>query len=320
MKRVLTQAVSVLLAVITLFSCGKSVQARWQEQLDLGMKYLEELDYEQAILAFTKAIEIDPKQAAAYIGRAQAYVQRGNEEDLLRARDDYEKAIELGEDTVDVFLELAAVYEDLGDFEKALEIIRKGYDLTGAPELEKRLEELESDPEPETEPETPERESLEGYPKTERYDQEDGSYLVREYNAFGNLIRECYCSPEGEIWNERIWSEDNPDRTLYNKTTTFFNGDEGTGVAGFDIITYQYQGAEVLIEEAYTIFTDGMGTAEYSITYQMADESNSVWVQFWDWGGDVVHLLEHSGDGISARYVDVGVDGAVISAEEFVAR
>ncbi len=83
MKRVLTQAVSVLLAVITLFSCGKSVQARWQEQLDLGMKYLEELDYEQAILAFTRAIEIDPKKPDAYLKAAEAYVASGDSESAI---------------------------------------------------------------------------------------------------------------------------------------------------------------------------------------------------------------------------------------------
>ena len=45
----------------------------WQEQYDLGMRYLSEENYEEAIIAFTAAIEIDPKKAEAFYGRGQAY-------------------------------------------------------------------------------------------------------------------------------------------------------------------------------------------------------------------------------------------------------
>ena len=43
----------------------------WQEQYDLGMKYLEEGNYEEALTAFDSAIEIDAKKAAAFDGRAE---------------------------------------------------------------------------------------------------------------------------------------------------------------------------------------------------------------------------------------------------------
>ena len=46
----------------------------WQEQYDLGVRYLFDGDYEGAILAFSAAIEIDPKRAPAYVGRGDAYV------------------------------------------------------------------------------------------------------------------------------------------------------------------------------------------------------------------------------------------------------
>ena len=55
--------------VLLLAACGKNAQTTWQEQYDLGMQYLEDGDYEQAIVAFTAAIEIDPKQAVVYICR-----------------------------------------------------------------------------------------------------------------------------------------------------------------------------------------------------------------------------------------------------------
>ena len=51
---------------------------RFQEQLELGQRYLEEMDYEQAVVAFTAAIEIDPRNADAYLGLADAYAGMGD--------------------------------------------------------------------------------------------------------------------------------------------------------------------------------------------------------------------------------------------------
>jgi tetratricopeptide (TPR) repeat protein len=45
--------------------------------LDLGEKYLLELNYEQAIMTFTKLIEIEPKSERAYLGLAEAYLENG---------------------------------------------------------------------------------------------------------------------------------------------------------------------------------------------------------------------------------------------------
>ena len=51
----------------------KTAETTWQEQYDLGVRYLSDGNYEEAIIAFTAAIEIDPKQAPAYVGRGDAY-------------------------------------------------------------------------------------------------------------------------------------------------------------------------------------------------------------------------------------------------------
>lgn len=63
----------LVLAIVLLPACGKASKA-WQEQYDLGVKYLTEGNYKEAILAFTAAIELDPKQPDAYVGRADAYM------------------------------------------------------------------------------------------------------------------------------------------------------------------------------------------------------------------------------------------------------
>lgn len=103
----------------------------WQEQYGLGVRYLSEGNYEEAVLAFTAAIEIDPKRAPAYVGRGDAYVLSGEtEENLTAAKADYETAIELDETSAEAYLGLADVYIRQGDYEKALEILRQGYEAT----------------------------------------------------------------------------------------------------------------------------------------------------------------------------------------------
>lgn len=82
-KNFLSLLCSVLL-IAALCACGQK-PLTWQEQYDLGIRYLSEGNYEEAIIAFTAAIEIDPKRAEAYSSLADTYVAKG----------DYEKAIEV---------------------------------------------------------------------------------------------------------------------------------------------------------------------------------------------------------------------------------
>lgn len=86
---------ALILAVMIFFTACKSKAERVQEQLDLGQKYLTESNYTEAILAFTKAIEIDPESIPAYMGRAQAY--RGTEQ-YEEAKTDYTTVIDKTEE------------------------------------------------------------------------------------------------------------------------------------------------------------------------------------------------------------------------------
>lgn len=97
MKRLMS-FVMILALLMGLCSCGKK-PLTWQEQYDLGVRYLSEGNYEEAILAFTAAIEIDPKVEDSYRSIAEAYL----------AQDDIDSAIE---------------------------ILRRGYQATGSEQLE----------------------------------------------------------------------------------------------------------------------------------------------------------------------------------------
>ena len=90
MKRIKIIFVLALVGVL-LIGC-KSKEARVQEQLDLGFKYMAELDYESAIVALNKAIKIDPKNVDAYKMLAEVYEKSGRLDD---ARATLEKVLDL---------------------------------------------------------------------------------------------------------------------------------------------------------------------------------------------------------------------------------
>lgn len=97
-------------------------EVKWQEQYDLGVRYLSKGNYDEAIIAFTAAIEINPKQVTAYIGRGNAYlsIADNNEENLAVAQADFTKAIELDEVNTEACLGLIEVYLQQDDFENVL--------------------------------------------------------------------------------------------------------------------------------------------------------------------------------------------------------
>ena len=71
-------AVVVLLIVVVaavVIATATSPSHRSSRQIDLGNKYLEELNYEQAVASFEAAIKIDPKNEEAYEGLVDAYIK-----------------------------------------------------------------------------------------------------------------------------------------------------------------------------------------------------------------------------------------------------
>lgn len=62
-----------LLAIIIVIGAVALPRTSVKKNINLGEKYLSEMDYENAILAYRDAIRIDPKNEEAYIGLANAY-------------------------------------------------------------------------------------------------------------------------------------------------------------------------------------------------------------------------------------------------------
>ncbi|MBR4211642.1 MAG: tetratricopeptide repeat protein [Oscillibacter sp.] len=105
MKRAKKIICVLLAAVLLAVQCGCSAEARWRKRYDTGVRYMSEGNYQEAILAFRAAIEIDPRNADAYRMLAALYTRQGNPE-------------------------------------AAAEVLADGEAQTGSPALSERLEEL----------------------------------------------------------------------------------------------------------------------------------------------------------------------------------
>ncbi len=91
-RRVYSLVALTLLFALLLSGCGLGKDRLWRVSYDLGNRYLSQGNYEAAILAFTAAIEIDPRRVEAYVSRAGTYTAVGN---YSAARADYVQAAEL---------------------------------------------------------------------------------------------------------------------------------------------------------------------------------------------------------------------------------
>lgn len=109
MKSKLKFIIPIVIAVIAIIVAALCIDFTPQERADVSsimstaQKYLIENQYEQAIAEFNKVIEIEPKNADAYLGLAEAYV-------------------------------------GMGDTEKAIEVLEKGYAVAGDERLKKAID------------------------------------------------------------------------------------------------------------------------------------------------------------------------------------
>ena len=82
---------AAVVLILALFTACTSKAAKAVEKVELGQKYLTELNYTEAVASFTEAIGLDPENIPAYMCRAEAYVGLKQYDD---AKADYTTAIE----------------------------------------------------------------------------------------------------------------------------------------------------------------------------------------------------------------------------------
>ncbi len=94
----------VVVVVVTVAVYG-SPQRKYNRQISLAERYLNDLDYDKAIAAYQAAIRMDPKSAEAYLGLAEAYI-------------------------------------GLGDSDKALDVLKEGYEQTWGGSIDRKMTDL----------------------------------------------------------------------------------------------------------------------------------------------------------------------------------
>ena len=99
MRKIFCSLLIIILIITN--GCGANNSESLDDLLELGQKYLLEENYDEAVIAFEKAIIIDEKCVIAYIGLADSYVGKGNND-------------------------------------KALEVLERGYKITGEDELNEK--------------------------------------------------------------------------------------------------------------------------------------------------------------------------------------
>lgn len=144
---------TVVYFIILLLICGcektKTIEQQIVEQMELGEKYLLEQRYEEAIVVFNKAIEIEPQNIVLYERLAYAYSLQGNEEKMLETiykgiiivqeltGEEREKFVAYAEE---ILLEIIENYKQKGDLDKAIEIAEHGKEISEV--ISEKLEEL----------------------------------------------------------------------------------------------------------------------------------------------------------------------------------
>lgn len=88
LKKLVNFSLPYAIMLLLLVSCAEKPKT-FDEQYDLGVKYISEGNYEEAIIALSAAIEIEPNSAIAYLNRGNAYYEQKM---LDNAISDYTKA------------------------------------------------------------------------------------------------------------------------------------------------------------------------------------------------------------------------------------
>ena len=166
----------VLIALIVGIGIYNTPTNRLSRQLDLGQRYLEEQNYEQAIVEFDKAIAIDPMSVDAYLGKAEAYESMGDidmaiqtladgyertedgqiretwlsaqlglaqkylkEQNYEQAIVEFDRALSIDSMSIDAYVGKAQSYEGMDGLDMAIQTLEEGLDRTGDEQIKDRL-------------------------------------------------------------------------------------------------------------------------------------------------------------------------------------
>ncbi|MEE9154292.1 MAG: tetratricopeptide repeat protein, partial [candidate division NC10 bacterium] len=118
----------LLVAAIVLAACQGSPEVQKGGYLQSGLQYLKDRRYDEAIIEFRNALQIDPRFADAHAAIGEGYQGKGW---VYDARWAYTKAIEIDPQHLQAHLDLARLYREVGLIEDAIRTVRKAIEIDG---------------------------------------------------------------------------------------------------------------------------------------------------------------------------------------------
>ncbi len=140
MSIIIISAVTLIILGLIIFFLSKFVFSgndKSNKHLELGRKYLVDLDYEQALVEFDKVLEIDARSMEAYLGKLEAYNKLGDTTVLSSFYNDTLSSIKTWDETyrsankanIATFInEAAFIYPN--DLNKQFDLYKEGVTLS----------------------------------------------------------------------------------------------------------------------------------------------------------------------------------------------
>lgn len=292
-------AVVIILSVLMAFG---SDSKKYAKHMETAQRYMDELQYGQAVAEYQAAIMTDPGNAETYHALAELYV----------LMEDYESAVAvlnqgIGQTSSDELSEYIEKVQEAYEGKKALEEEPELEEENTGPEEEPELEE-EPEPEkrfiPEEElaMEDPQEPTSGNVTRAETVYNEDGTYYIYEYDENENCVK--------KTWRDA-------DRIYY----IYEYDGNGNCVRG---TSYQYDGACVIKEydgngilvKETDCYADGM--IKGYRTYEHDEYGNVVRFNNYSASGMIIYyyICEYDGNGIRVKGTNYHNDGTY-SVDEY---
>jgi len=95
--------------------------------MDQGLQFFSQGEYEQALTVFNAALELDDRQPALWANVGNTYSKLNQNEQALEA---YQKAIDLAPEDPTLYQNMGGLYASMGDTEKARELYQEAVSLS----------------------------------------------------------------------------------------------------------------------------------------------------------------------------------------------
>lgn len=123
---------ALMLLIIGIYIFATGGFSPYERKIRMGYKLINKEQYEEAILTFNEAIEIDDKSYKAYGGLAKTYVTRCDENAVNDAHEALSRGYEIStsEDIINQYLVLADELLERNKEDLAFDLLNKGYETT----------------------------------------------------------------------------------------------------------------------------------------------------------------------------------------------